>query len=90
MTSYDPCGDCSSNPKLQPCPLDLGHAGGHLYWLQTAKPGQQRGHNAVWVYDADGEAVMHCDFSGYVDPEQVGALIAWVNERDRDRKAVAQ
>lgn len=63
---------------IEPCPLEHGHDGEHIYFAQTAQPGEKRKHNGVWVYAENGEALMHMSFEGYVTPAEVGAMATYL------------
>lgn len=74
------CGNTLPGARegIQPCPLARHHDGEHIYFGQTAEPGQKRKHNGVWVYAESGEALMHMTFEGYVTPEKVGAMVTYL------------
>jgi len=58
-----------------PCPLQHGHDGGHVYWTQT-RPDSKRGRNGIWIVDENGKTLMHATFDGAADPEDICALMA--------------
>lgn len=73
---------------IEPCPLEHGHDGEHIYWIQTAEPGQKRGRNGVWIYGEDGAALMHMTFEGYITPTEVGAMatyLKWAAEHGKSK-----
>jgi hypothetical protein len=69
---------CVEHPRewsqFNPCPLEKGHEGPHVYWQQS-KPHAKRGRNGVTVYDETGKAVVHATFDGAVQAEVVCALL---------------
>lgn len=74
------CGNALPGARegIQPCPLDQGHDGEHVYFAQTALPGEKRRRNGVWVYSESGEALTHMSCEGYVTPGEVGAMATYL------------
>ena len=69
------CGETSPFDGGEPCPLEHGHEGGHIYWTQT-RPNAKRGRNGVWVVDEHGATILHATFEGSVTAEELCALLA--------------
>jgi hypothetical protein len=72
---------------IEPCPLDQGHEEEHIYFVQTAKPGEKRKRNGVWIYAESGKALMHMTFMGYVQPEEVGVMATYLQWAAKEGKS---
>lgn len=78
MTALALCGHACPIicPAFEPCPREAGHDDEHVYWSQSALPGEKRKKNGVWVINGAGAALLHADFQGYIQAEEIGALLA--------------
>jgi hypothetical protein len=67
------CGSACPFEGGEPCPLEQGHDGGHIYWSQT-KPNAKRGRNGIWIVDDRGRTLMHATFDGAASAEDICVL----------------
>jgi hypothetical protein len=80
------CGHASPFAGGEPCPLEQGHDGGHVYWTQTLQPPRRRGRNGVWIVDENGDTIAHVSYDGIASAEEICALLA-LREAAADRLA---
>ena len=82
------CGaepELKADPPLQPCCLEPDHEGPHRFWVQEPSEGTDYG---IRTYDPDGKAVQFLEVAGKFSPEEVAAIIQYLelaNARRKDR-----
>lgn len=78
MTKVKLCGyrDEPEWNQFEPCPLEKGHEGEHVYWYQVSMGGKRHNINVV---NENGERLLHVQYDGKATAEEVGVLLEYMN-----------